>query len=97
MEISEILESKRKELLRAGNPFKVKFDLEEINVLADVNELRKLKIMVPFPANFERSPDLFACTKKIIDGERTYRVLEFCVLKNRVLEAQVKQVFKKLV
>lgn len=96
MKIVDILEDKRTELLKTGNPLKVQFTLDEINLLADVNELRRLKLTLPFPENFEKSSDLFACAQKIIDGESGYRILEFCVLKNKVLYSPVTQVFFKI-
>lgn len=97
MSIPEILDNKRECILRVGNPLKVDFTLEEINVLGDIDQLRGLKITLDFPSNFEKSVDLFECTKKVLDGEDGYRVLEFCVLKNRVLVEPVSRVFKGLV
>ena len=96
MEIKKILMDKRETLLKTGNPLQVDFTLPEVNVLGDVNELRKLKLSLAFPEDFDRSPDLFACTKKIIDGDSDYRVLEFCVLKNKILRVPVSQVFSKI-
>lgn len=96
MRIEQILEEKKRELIECGNPLKVQFSLDDINVLADMNELRRLKLKLKFPENFERSTDLFACTRHIIDGDSEYRVLEFCVLKNKVLQLPVSQVFSKI-
>lgn len=96
MHIETILDEKRAELLKTGNPLYVQFTLDEINTIADVNELRRLKLLLPFPSNYEKVSDLFACTKKILDGEDGYRVLEFCVLKNKVLQPAVMQVFSKI-
>ncbi len=96
MLIQDILEEKRDALISVGNPLGVEFTLDEINTLADVDALRGLKLMLPFPDDFEKSSDLFACAKKIIDGDGYYRVLEFCVLKNNVLRMPVSQVFAKV-
>ncbi len=96
MEVQDILKEKREALICVGNPLAVEFSLDEINVLADVNVLRGLKLVLPFPENFEKSADLFECAKRIIDGDGDYRVLEFCVLKNKVLQMPVKQVFSKV-
>ena len=93
MEIRKILMNKKADLMRTGNPLSVSFTSDEINALADVNELRKLKLSLSFPKDFKRSSDLFACTKKILDGDSDYRVLEFCILKNKVLQMPVSQVF----
>ena len=96
MTIEDILSEKRLELLKSGNPFMVQFTLDEINALADVNELRRLKLLLPFPENFKRSSDLFACTKHILEGDGEYRVLEFCILKNKILRMPISQVFTKI-
>lgn len=96
MDIEYVLRNKKRELINCGNPLQVQFTLDEINVLANADELRKLKLKLKFPAGFERSSDLFACTKKIIDGDSDYRTLEFCVLKNNVLRMPVSKVFQRL-
>ena len=96
MDIKEILNNKKEDLLESGNPLSVSFTLDEINTLSDVNELRKLKLSLTFPVDFECSADLFACTKKILEGDSDYRVLEFCILKNKVLRLPVTQVFSKI-
>lgn len=97
MDIVSILEEKQRGLLETGNPLKVDFTMSEINALADVNELRRLKLVVSFPNTFEQSQDIFDCTKRVIEGDTLYRILEFCVLKNKVLRMPVKQVFNKIV
>ena len=96
MRVQSILNEKRSELLKTGNPLCVQFTLQEVNELADVNSLREYKLQQPFPENFECTDDLFMCSKKILEGESGYRVLEFCMLKNRILCAPFKQVFKKV-
>lgn len=98
LDMMGILDDKRDQILSARNPLLVDFTLNEINVLGDINQLRKLKITETFPDNFEQSPDLFSCANKVLEGDKdTYRILEFCVLKNRVLSEPVSRVFKGLV
>lgn len=96
MEIREILDDKRKELLKTGNPLAVGFTIEDINTLADISSLRRLKLQLAFPDKFEQSSDLFACARSIIEGDSDYRVLEFCMLKNKVLRLPIQQVFSRI-
>lgn len=95
--ILDILENKKQQLIASGNPFSVQFTIDEINQLADINQLRALKLHLQFPKDFTPSPDLLACTQSILAGDDYYRVLEFCILKNRVLYLPVHQVFQKIV
>lgn len=98
LDMMRILDDKRNQILSARNPLLVDFTLNEINVLGDINQLRRLKITETFPDSFELSPDLFSCANKILNGDMSiYRILEFCVLKNRVLSEPVSRVFKGLV
>lgn len=96
MKIADILADKKEQLMETGNPLAVTFTVDDINALADVNQLRMLKISLPFPSEFEQSGDLFECTRSILDGDSDYRVLEFCALKNKVLVGPIKQVFSKI-
>lgn len=96
MKVIEVLEEKKQQLLSTGNPLAVVFTIDDINTLADVDELRMLKMSLPFPDTFERSSDLFECTRSIVDGDSYYRILEFCMLKNKVLQSPIKQVFFKI-
>ena len=94
--IQNILDSKREELLKTGNPLCVQFTLDEVDELADVNSLREYKLRHTFPEKYECTNDLFLCAQKILEGENNYRLLEFCALKNRVLIAPFAQVFRKV-
>lgn len=94
--IQDILNEKRDELLKTGNPLCVQFTLDEVNELADVNALREYKLRHSFPEKYECTEDLFMCAQKILSGEGGYRLLEFCALKNRVLIPPFVQVFSKV-
>lgn len=95
-DIYDILIQKREDLLKVGDPFAVDFTLKEINILSDLTQLRALKLNTPFPVGFEPAENIFDCAGRIIQGHELYRVLEFCLWKNRVLIPQVTQVFKQL-
>lgn len=93
MQIETILQEKKSILSHTANPLVVQFTAEEINVLGDVSELRLLKLRIPAPESFECSSDIFDCNRRLLIGDSIYRVLEFCMLKNRVLHAPVTAVF----
>ena len=94
--IIKILTQKEEELLSKGDPLSVEFTVPEINILSDENQLISLKLSVDFPEEFTPSDDLFSCAKKIIEGGSVYRTLEFCMLKNRVLESSITSVFSQM-
>lgn len=94
--IIKILTQKEEELLSKGDPLSVEFTVPEINILSDENQLISLKLSVDFPENFVPAEDLFSCAKKIIEGDCVYRTLEFCMLKNRVLESSITSVFSQM-
>lgn len=96
MDILNLLKQKQAELMEGGNPLSIVFTVNEINTLSEKSQLRMLKLSCAFPDEFAKSSDLFACTKKIIEGDGIYRVLEFCMLKNRVLIAPITSVFAKM-
>ena len=96
MVIEEILQAKRAELLHYGLPTAAKFSLEEIEALSTGTLLRVFKLTHPFPSDFERSQDLLDCTKRIVAGDCIYRVLEFCILKNKILRKPVTGIFPRL-
>ena len=58
--------------------------------------LRTLKLTVPFPSGYVPSSDLFSCADEVIRTDSLYKVLEFCVLRNRVLRSSVFKVFPYL-
>jgi hypothetical protein len=82
--------------LESGDPLAVEFAVADINVLSDVTQLRVLKLSQVFPVEFEISKDVFDCANRIIRGDSLYRVLEFCMLRNRVLVHYVTEVFPVL-
>lgn len=95
--IYKILIEKREELLSKGDPLAVNFTVKEINVLSDPSQLRLLKLKTPFPGDFEKAVDVFDCANKIVHGDNgIYRMLEFCILRNRVLQHDVTRVFSGL-
>lgn len=95
-EVYQVLLDKQKQLLDTGDPLCVQFDIADINTLADQTQLRLLKLSEVFPSEFEQSDSLFDCADRIIRGDSIYRVLEFCVLRNRVLVHYVGGVFEAL-
>lgn len=97
--IFTVLESKKLFLQTKGNPLTIPFSIDEIEVLADQNQLRCLKLKYPFPFNFQCSDNLFQSAEKIICEEDSslYWVLEFCVLRHHLLEAPVKEIFPNIV
>lgn len=95
--IYKILSEKRDELLRLGDPLAVDFTLKDINVLSNPSQLRLLKLKTPFPENFEVADNAFQCANLIVHGDASvYRILEFCMLRNRVLQPSVISVFSGL-
>ncbi len=94
--IVDVLIKKREELLAKGDPLAVGFDVCEINLLSDPDRLRTLKLTVPFPSGYVPSSDLFSCADEVIRTDSLYKVLEFCVLRNRVLRSSVFKVFPYL-
>lgn len=95
-EIQEILTEKEAQLLSTGDPLSVQFTVSEINTLSSVNKLRAYKLKNAFPQDFEKSVDVFDCVSRIIEGDSIYRVLEYCMLRNRVLVLYVTSVFKAM-
>lgn len=93
MEIKDILLNKREQLMRTGNPCDVTFTLDEINTLSDLNALRCFSIREPFPEDFVRTNDPFTCASAIIQGDSIYRIMEFCLIKNRALKNAIPVVF----
>lgn len=91
-----ILHQKQDELIQKGNPLAVVFTVDEINTLADEGQLLSLKFEKEFPKDFKVSSDLFECAEKIIKGDNIYRVLEFCMLKNRALVKTIVSCFAGL-
>ena len=96
MQIKEILEEKQKVLKHYGLPASATFTLDDINVLSDKDLLRAFKLVNKFPKEFERSRDSIDCVKRIVAGDSIYRVLEFCIIKNRILREPVSAIFPRL-
>lgn len=96
MDIESILEEKRAELERLGNPLGITFTAEEINVLGDETNLRCFKLKHACPQNFKKADNIFTCFKEIVRDSSLYRVLEFCMLYNRVLARPVGEVIPQL-
>lgn len=96
MDLYKILLEKQKVIQHYGLPSSVVFTVDEINLLSDSNLLRVLKLTHKFPTDFKCANNLLECTKMIVAGDDIYRVLEFCILKNRVLRMPVSAVFPRL-
>lgn len=96
VDIYGILTKKLKALQSIGDPLAVDFTLQEINILSDLTQLRLLKLKTPFPVDYEPAKDIFDCVEKILRDSDIYRVLEYCIWKNRVLIPNVTKVFEKL-
>lgn len=94
--ITNVLISKREALIRKGDPLAVDFDVSEINLLSDPDRLRALKLTVPFPDDYTPASDLFSCAEEVISADSLYKVLEFCMLRNRVLRVHILKVFPRL-
>lgn len=92
--IYDVLMQKRAELMKQGNPLAVEFTIRDINIISDYSQLRALKLKTPFPHDFKPSADVFECSDRIVHGDSIYRALEFCLLRNRVLEPHVTKVFQ---
>ena len=71
----------------------VSFTGDDLNTLADYEQLRTLKLYIKFPIDFVKSTSLDECKESIRTGDSLYRTLEFCVKTNRVLEAIVYALF----
>ena len=93
MLISEILENKRKTLIATGDPLAVSFSSAEIKALKNLTELRIYKLKAQISDDFERSSDLIDCSTRILNGDDLNRVLEFCMLKNPYVGAEITAVF----
>lgn len=94
--IEKILIEKRDALLASGDALVVNFTVKDINILSDSDQLRLLKLTVPFPEDYKTSKDLFSCADAILRDKELYKVLEFCIKRNRVLQEHVLKVFPKL-
>lgn len=93
MRVKEILQEKKRQICCVGNPCLIEFTAEEINILSDLDELRCLKLQESMPRGYEPERDPFTCFRRILEGDSIYRVLEFCLLKNRALRNSVPKVF----
>ena len=95
--IYDVLIDKREKLLKVGDPLAVEFGIRDINILSDLSQLRVLKLKTPFPDDYKIANDVFECANKRMHGDTSiYRVLEFCMLRNRVLQHNVIKVFSGL-
>ena len=96
--IEEIIDEKLRCILKCGDPLSVDFTRRDIAILSNINQLRILKLKEQIPSDFEAAKDVFECTTKIIQGDQSaIRVLEFCLLSNRVLLSAISQVFPRMV
>lgn len=96
VDVKSILVDKQLEMERLGNPFEVTFTAEEINVLGDETELRCFKLKYACPVDFKKADNIATCFRDVIDGGGLYKVLEFCMLYNRVLTEPVSSVIPQL-
>lgn len=94
--IINILAEKQAKLKHYGRPDATNFTLEEIEELSDEAALRAFKLRHPFPTNYAISSDLIGCTRDVCVSDDLYKVLEFCMLKNRILRGPVTSVFPQL-
>lgn len=84
MTIIEVLEGKQVLLKDTDS---VHFSGEELNVLCDPAQLRALKLQQRIPKDFSLSSNVEECVTRVRGGDSIYRVLEYCILKNRALSS----------
>lgn len=96
MTLVEVLEEKKTQIIQKANPHLIEFSADDIKILSDVTQLRFFKLANSQPGEFQRSSDIWACCQAVSESGDLYRVLEFCVLKNKILEKSVWQVFEFL-
>ena len=95
--IFDVLDEKLSSIQKIQNPVEVTYSYEDIMQLSNKTELRLLKLSEQFPDDYIATHNIFDCTKKILDGDTSkYRVLEFCMLKNRILREPILSTFPKM-
>lgn len=97
--LNDILMDKYSQLVLSSGECDADFVKTDIDRLIDVNELRALKMSVPFPKDFEFSTSKDECIRRIItagdwSSETLYRVLEYCVITQPVLQHGIIKVFR---
>lgn len=96
--VSGILMSKYAELKNGDDP-DISFTRDEIDIMMDANELRCFKMESTFPKDFQFCKTKEECIEKILarkkkDNELLYRLMEYCVISQPVLQLSVSKVFK---
>lgn len=92
--IEEILLEKQRQLLEFGGIKDAMFAKSDIDSLLDLNELRAFKLKHPFPQDFvfcETKDESIQC---VIKEKSLYRILEYCVIAQPILQESVSVVFK---
>lgn len=92
--IIQILEDKRNQLLQSNGEADAKFCKADIDILMDVNELRVFKMKHQMPENFTFAKSKQESINHVLHEESLYRVLEYCIISQPVLQISVRKVFK---
>lgn len=92
--IEEILREKREELIKTNGMEDASFLRADIDILRNMNELRVLKIQYPFPNDFKFSKSKEESRRAAVQDDSIYRILEYCVIAQPVLQDNVSKVFK---
>lgn len=93
--VIDILNEKKQQLIKNDGLKDATFCKEDIDVLMDVNELRIFKVGNPMPKDFEFSASKEESIERVLNNDSIYRVLEYCVIAQPVLQISVGKVFKR--
>lgn len=92
--IEEILLQKRKQLLESGGAQDATFVKSDIDALLNLNELRMFKLKHTFPSDFKFCETKEESIQQVISSDDIYRILEYCVIAQPILQESVGVVFK---
>lgn len=92
--ILKILEDKKTQLIQSEGKQDAKFCKDDIDVLMNVNELRVFKMSHTMPTDFQYAKSKQESIDLVLHDGSLYRVLEYCIISQPVLQISVRKVFK---
>lgn len=95
MTVEEILNDKLMQLKDSNGMTDAAFSKSDIDVLMDINNLRVFKLKNPMPEDFKFADSKAKSIQFVLDGnDQLYRILEYCVITQPVLQIPVHNVYK---
>lgn len=92
--IEDILKRKREEIIACNGERDASFSKDDIDALRNMNDLRVMKIKYPFPEDFKFSDTKEESRLAVLQDDSIYRILEYCVIAQPVLQDTISQVFR---